>query len=350
MKMDFNPDEFMKSIDQRINERLAKLEEKLVNKEDLGLYGKLTMRELFTLQKKKTLTEKLQTFYESDQSQMTVKELLTSTSNIALPTMVQSRALLELKSWVDARDLCMPATVPKGSGKTVDTQIITQPGFDEWTEGSALSAADPTLTKRTITMKAFGKVTQISDLLANTSAINFVEQMGRVHGSCVKNGIFKYVTVALSAAAGGSLSAASGTSLTFAEVATAIKNAANLGFQSDFIATSPGNMWNAFTTSYDVKQFYSALIDLFTTGKIPKVLGLDWYADPYWDTVCPAGVKTLAYVGTKGVSAVWAGLQEEPIVELYRVPTELSNYVITHMDGGSIGGVANSIQKITSQT
>jgi hypothetical protein len=171
-KEDFDLDAFVKSIDQRINERLSKLEEKLVNKEDLGLYGKLTMRELFTLQKKKALTEKLQTFYESDQSQMTVKELLTGTSNIALPTMVQSRALLELKSWVDGRDLCMQATVPKGSGKTVDTQIITQPGFDEWTEGSALAAADPTLTKRSITMKAFGKVTQISDLLANTSAIN----------------------------------------------------------------------------------------------------------------------------------------------------------------------------------
>jgi hypothetical protein len=79
-------------------------------------------------------------------------------------------------------------------------------------------------------------------------------------------------------------------------------------------------------------------------------MGLDWYADPYWDTVCPSGVKSLAYVGTKGLSAVWAGLQEEPTVEIYRIPTELSNYVITHMDGGAIGGIANSIQKITSQT
>jgi hypothetical protein len=264
--------------------------------------------------------------------------------------MVQARALLELKNWVDARDLCMRAAVSKGSGKTVDTNIITQPAFSEWTEGSALAAADPTLTKRTITMKPFGKVTQISDLLANTSAINFVEQIGQVHGSCVRQGMFQYVVVALSAAAGGSLSAASGTTLTFAEIATAIKNNANYGFQSDFIVTSPANMWTAFTTDYDKKQFYGALADLLVTGKIPKVMGLDWYADPYWDTVCPSGVKCLAYVGSKGLSAVWAGLQEEPVVEIYRIPTELANYVITHMDGGAIGGIANSIQKITSQT
>jgi hypothetical protein len=334
----------------QIEERFAKIEEKVSQKEDLKLYANLTMKEIYDLARKKELTEKLHTFYESDVAKLSVKELLTSTSNIALPTMVQARALLELKNWVDARELCMRAAVSKGSGKTVDTNIITQPAFSEWTEGSALAAADPTLTKRTITMKPFGKVTQISDLLANTSAINFVEQIGQVHGSCVRQGMFQYTVVALSAAAGGSLSAASGTTLTFAEVATAIKNNANNGFQSDFIVTSPANMWTAFTTDYDKKQFYGALADLLVTGKIPKVMGLDWYADPYWDTVCPSGVKCLAYVGTKGLSAVWAGLQEEPVVEIYRIPTELANYVITHMDGGAIGGIANSIQKITSQS
>jgi hypothetical protein len=350
MELDKMSKEF-DDLAKEIQERLTKVEEAVAQKgEDLSLYGKMTMRELYALANKKKLTEQLHNFYESDYGKMTVKELLTGTSNVALPNLVQSRALLELKNWVDARDLCMRATVPKGSGKTVDTQIITQPVFSEWTEGSALAAADPTLTKRTITMKPFGKVTQISDLLANTSAVNFVEQMGQVHGSCVRQGIFQYVAVALSAAAGGSLSAASGSTLTFAEVASAIKNLANNGFQSDFIITSPANMWTAFTTDYDKKQFYGALADLLATGKVPRALGLDWYADPYWDTVFPAGQKTLAFIGTKGLSAVWAGLQEEPLVEIYRIPTELANYVITHMDGGAIGGIANSIQKITYQS
>lgn len=114
--------------------------------------------------------ETLQNFYQSEFAKMTVKELTTGTSNVSLATLVQARALLELKNWVDARDLCMIADVPPGSGKTILTQIITQPTFSEWTEGSALSAADPTLTSRSITLKPFGKVTAIADLLANTSA------------------------------------------------------------------------------------------------------------------------------------------------------------------------------------
>jgi len=291
--------------------------------------------------------EKLEQFYSSEFAKMTVKELTTSTSNVSLATLVQSRALLELKNWIDARDVCMLADAPKGAGKTIDTQIITKPTFGEWTEGSALSAADPTLTNRAITLKPFGKVTQITDLLANTSAVNFIEQMGLVHGACVREGIFHYVATALSNVAGGTLSAASGAVLTFVEVASAIKATAVNGFHSDFIFTSATNMWTAFTTTYAVTQFTGALATLLAEGTLPRALGLDWMADPYWDTLFPAAQKVLALVGTKGMSAVWGALQTEPLVEIYRVPTELSNYVITHMDGGSIGGIANSVEKIT---
>jgi hypothetical protein len=131
---------------------------------------KMSMREVLAAKQKRQAIEKLGEFYDNGASKKTVKELLTSTSNIALPTMVQARALLELANWADLREINMIAPVPTGAGKTVDTNIITQPTFAEWTEGSALAAADPTLTKRTCTLKPFGKVTQISDLLANTSA------------------------------------------------------------------------------------------------------------------------------------------------------------------------------------
>jgi hypothetical protein len=246
----------------------------------------------------------------------------------------------------------MIAPAPKGAGKTIDTQIITQPAFSEWTEGSALAAADPTLTKRTVTLKEFGKVTQISDLLANTSAINFVDQMGQVHGACVRQGIFSYVGVALSATSGNTVSAASSSILTFADVTNAIKLIAANGFQADFIVTSPSNMWTAFTASHAVTQFYGSLNDLFKPGlgKGPMALGLTWYPDPYWDTLFPAAQKKLAYLGCKGLSSIWAAHQTEPIVELYRVPTELASYIITHMAGGAAGGIANSISAITYQS
>jgi hypothetical protein len=227
--------------------------------------------------------------------------------------------------------------------------VITQPAYSSWSEGSALSAADPTLAKRTITLAPFGKVTQISDLLANTSAINFVEQLGQIHGACVRQGIFDKVAYALSAGAGNTVSAAATSVLTFADVRNAIKLNAADAFIADFIVTSPSNMWTAFSTTDAMTQYYGPLNDLMVSGLGKKVhaLGLDWYADPYWDTTFPAAQKKLAYVGLKGQSAIWAALQNEPLVELYRVPTELSSYVITHLDGGAQYGSANSICTIT---
>ncbi len=34
-------------------------------------------------------------------------------------------------------------------------------------------------------------------------------------------------------------------------------------------------------------------------------------------------------MGTKGISSIWAASRQAPLVELYRLPTALSNYVIT---------------------
>jgi len=340
--------EATKSIDDRITKAL----EQLAGKEDLAPYFNMTAREIYAAQRKRALSEKLRTFNESDTAAMTLKELLSGTSNIALPTMVQARALLELNNWADLREICMTIKVPKGAGKTIDTQVLTAPAYGSWTEGSALSAADPTVAKRTITLAPFGKVTQISDLLANTSAINFVEEIGRIHGGCVRQGIFEKVAVVLSAGAGNTVSAAATSVLTFTDVRNAIKLNAADGFTSDFIITSPSSMWTAFSTTDAMTQYYGSLNDLMVSGlgKKAHALGLDWYADPYWDTTFLAAHKKLAYVGLKGQSAIWGALQDEPLVELYRVPTELGSYVITHLDGGAQYGSANSICTITYQS
>jgi len=298
----------------------------------------------------------LKEFYQSEYAQMTVKELLTGTSNIALPTMVQAKAIIVLNNFIDARELCMRATVPKGAGKTVNVQVITQPNYEGWTEGNALSAADPTLASKSITLAPFGKVTQISDLLANTSAINFVEAIGTVHGGCVRQGILDKIVDGMAGASSpntvsvGSKGDSTEASFTLANVASAVS--ANLvdGFTPDFILTAPDKLWAAFTTDYDVKQFYGALSDLLVSGTIPRVLGLDWYMDPYFELAINGGNawdgtdgEKYAIVGTKGVSGIWAALQENPVVEIYRVGTELSNYVVTHMDGGADEGPDTSI-------
>jgi len=307
--------------------------------------------------KREEIMEKLNGFRTSEYAGLTVKELLTGTSGLALVTAVQTRAILELKNFLDLREIAMPYVVPKGGGKTITTQVMTRPDYDTWTEGSALTAADPTLATKSITLVPFGKRTQISDLLANTSPINFVEQIGQLHGACVRQGILDKIVDGMAGAGTGVNGVNVGTkgdaaeaNITFGNVASAIQENLVDGWVPDFILTAPDKLWNAFTTSYAVAQFEGALSDFLLSGRVPNVLGLNWLMDPYFELAINAGNawngtdgEKYAIVGTKGISAIWAALQDDPLVEVYREPAELSNYVQTHIDGGSDEGPVASI-------
>jgi len=304
----------------------------------------------------KEADQRLAALYEAYGNQ-TVKELLTTTGNVALPTMVQAKAILEMDNWIDLREICMRQAVPRGAGKTIETQVLTMPTYDDWNEGVALAAADPTVAKKSITLAPFGKVTLISDLLANTSAYNVVESIGAIHGGCVMQGILDKIVDGMTGAAApnsvplGAKDDSTEASFTLANVATAINENMNDSWRPDFLLTSSEKMWYAFTTDYAITQFTGALSDLLLRGEIPKALGLQWYVDPYFELAQGAAFsgangETYGIVGTKGISAIWAALQDVPEVAIERLVTGLSNYVVTHMDGGSDEGPDESICEI----
>ena len=89
---------------------------------------------------------------------------------------------------------------------------------------------------------------------------------------------------------------------------------------------------------------------MLVSGTIPNVMGLKWIMDPYFEKAINAGSawdgtdgEKYAIVFTKDYSCVWGALQQDPIVEIYRIGTELSNYIVTHMDGGAAKAVDGSI-------
>ena len=140
-------------------------------------------------------------------------------------------------------------------------------------------------------------------------------------------------------------------SYTLGNVATAISENMTDGFRPDFIVTGPEKLWYAFTTSYAVTQFTGALSDLLLRGTIPRALGLEWYMDPYFELAAGSAYsgadgETYALVGTKGISAIWAALQDVPEVAVERLYLALSSAVVTHMDGGADEGPDVSICEI----
>ena len=81
----------------------------------------------------------------------TVKELseaTTGTSGVALAIMVAAKASLTMQTLVQADKYARIVKVPKGAGKTFHVQRLGAPAYEEWTEGSALTAADVDLGDR----------------------------------------------------------------------------------------------------------------------------------------------------------------------------------------------------------
>lgn len=313
------------------------------------------LREALRFNEMKQIKEKLDGML-AQYGVMTVKELLTSTGSIALPAMVQAQALLVMKSKIDLREYAASRVrIPKGAGKTCDIQVLTAPDYGSWTEGSALSAADPTVAKATATLVPFGKVTQISDLLQNTSAINFVENVGRIHGGCVIQGILDKVIDAVAASTAhvtsiGTKADSTEADFTMTNLSTVISAVLTSGFTPNILNTAPDKLWAAIVADYAKYVFYGALADFVISGKAPLILGMKTLADPYFELAINAGSawngtdgEKYAEIMTQEFSYGWAELQPDPDVEIYRVPTELANYVVTHLDGGAALTVTNSV-------
>lgn len=285
---------------------------------------------------------------------MTIRELLTSTANVTLPTMVDARALLQLQTMFDYRPICKRANVPKGSGKTAYFQILTSSAPDDNTEGTGFTPADPTVANAYVTVAEFGKATIISDLLANTSAIDFVEEVGRLHGATCGKAMVSKIGTALVSATGNAVTVGVKGDLTeasfdFSNVATATGNIIADGFIPTHILTGPDKMWKAFTTSYAVTQFTGALNDFMLSGRIPNVMGLEWVADPYFEVGTNGGSlwngtdgEEYAVITTAGQGAGWGEMGTVPQSELYREPLKLQNTIVTSMVGAAVKLVDNA--------
>jgi hypothetical protein len=275
----------------------------------------------------------------------TVKELLeatTGTSGIALATMVAAKASLTMQTLVQAEKYARTIRVPKGAGKTFHVQRLGAPSYEEWTEGSALSAADVDLGDVSGTLSQFGKVTKVSDLLQYTHVLDFVNVVGELHGNTCQAAINDKVWTALKGATTnavelGSAGDATEATVNFTAIKNAIQKVRSSKFPADCIVLGPKKFYEFVTQDVAAVQFYSALSDFFKTGRVPTILGAEIIVDPlFGDTFTGADGEIYAAVFAKGTSTAWGTDGKGVQSEIFRDPRELSVYVVSHITGGAV--------------
>lgn len=289
------------------------------------------------------LQERLDTLLE-EFGDKTVKDLLeatTGTSGIALATMVAAKASLTMQTLVRADAEARIERIRKGAGKTFYVQRLGAPTYGTWTEGSALTAADPTLGSVNGTLAQYGKVTKVSDLLAYTHVLDFIQAVGQLHGNTCQAAINDKLWGEIKAATGNSVTlgaAADATeaTMTFSALKSAIQKVQSSKFPGDAIVMGPKKYFELVTENVTSVQFYGALSDFFRTGVVPTILGAKVVVDPlFGDTFTGADGEIYGAVFSRGISMAW-GLAEGVKTEIFRDPRELSEYVVSHITGGAV--------------
>jgi len=273
---------------------------------------------------------------------MSVKEAMTTgSSNVAIPALVSAKVLYYLNTFdgIRAEDYALIQEAPEGSGKVYTFQVITSPTYQTWTEGSAITAADVTLEKPTVTLAQYGQGTFLSDLLQSSSVFSFVEALGVAHGQAVRKAINDKLWTALKAATdnvatGGTKGDAAVYSPTFANI-RAIKKAVMIDvFLPDFLVAEPTG-WDAMIgANWTNVQLSGAIVQWVSTGNVQQLLGMDVIVDPLYST--PTGADTDVYmsVGVKGVSLGWAQ-RGGVVTEIERNAKAIGQDIVTHIVGGA---------------
>src|SRR5262245_52703199 len=117
-------------------------------------------------------------------SKLTVREIISSTSGVALAQLVATRAAIQLLTLVDARRFARVELVPPGGGTTHHFQkVVTVAPGASGEPSSDISLQDETLSDVTAALTMFRIGTFIGDMAQRQAAVNLAEVVGIAHGN-----------------------------------------------------------------------------------------------------------------------------------------------------------------------
>ncbi len=272
----------------------------------------------------------------------TVKELLTTSAALILPRLVDARASIKFQTLVQADEVARIQNVPEGTGKTFDIQRInTAVTYDTFTEGTAPTAFDPTLGNPQGTLAQLGKMTKVSSFLQRTSAVDFINAIGEGHGGIVQGAINDKIWTELKTATSNVITTAEAALTEGTITLTILRNAKRAVEEdkwpaADFIVTGPRKYYQFLTDNMVSIQFSTALVDFLRTGGITTFLGMRWIIDTvFGDPTAGTAGEDYAAVGVIGTSVAWGQLGPKIRSEVWREGRELSDYVVSYVEGGA---------------
>jgi hypothetical protein len=283
----------------------------------------------------------------------TVKEMMTSTSGLALAQLVAARAAIQLLTRVDARELCRRELIPPGAGMTHHFQFIKIPADLGAQRSESLSvdatAKDLELEDKDATLVQLVARTDISDLVQRQATVNVANAVGIGHGNVMNYLINKLIYAQINAATTSYINkvrAASSINYTFSDIFDLIGYVEDQRAIADTFVTYPiqaakgvsGEATGFFPfvkTNISSVQFTGALQEYLKMGVLPQICGLKIFRDSsYKPVTASADGAVMGAVLQSGEAIGWADA-EDVMTEIQRWAPQVGFRVVTHVTGAA---------------
>lgn len=274
----------------------------------------------------------------------TVRELLTTTTNLILPKLVDARASIKFQTLIQGEEIARVKDLPEGTGKTFDIQrIAPNTAYATFSEGVAVTPEDPTLGNPQGTIQQLGKATKISSLLQRTSAVDFINDVGALHASIVQGAINDKLWTELKAVTSNVVTTAEAAATEGLITMLVLRNAKRAVEidkwpAGDFIVSGPSKFYQFFMDGLGTSQvqYSSSLLDFFRSGGITTLFGMRWLVDTvFGDPVAGTAGEDYAAVGVTGTSVAWGQIGPKIRSEVWREGLTLSDHLISYVEGGA---------------
>jgi hypothetical protein len=284
---------------------------------------------------------------------LTVREITSGTSGLALAQLVAARAAIQLATLVDARRFSRTELVPPGGGKTYHFQRVAVPASSfegALTEGTDLTAADVTLGDVTATLTVGAVRTDVSDIAQRQAAVNLAEVIGISHGNALNRFMNNDIYTVLngnttSKITGGTANDGKSYQYTFNDIFNARANVEAQRGRPDTMVTFPyaaavgGGSATGFYPfvmgNITSVQFTTALASYLQTGQISELFGLRLFVDyVYTPSNCGANAAEYAQI-LQSNECVGFALAEDIISEIQRWAPQVGFRIVTHITGKS---------------
>ena len=291
--------------------------------------------------------------FEEKYARTPVRELISTTSGVALRQSVAARAGFQMITNVDLRQIARLEQCPEAGGLVYHFQkvaVTTAMSNGAYVPGTNLTSVDPTLADQYATVQLYPAASFLQDLELRQAAVNFVEIYGAAQGNALNWQVNSAIWTELCNATTNvvkEIGSGYSKNYSWADIQACVGKIKAQRGKPNKLVTYPYQAACGTTGLVDTGfepfvlsnitsvQFYGGLAELLKTGTPVALMGMDVYSDYICTptTACSDGAVMAAVL--QGNEAIGWAQATDVETKIQRWELQVGEYMVSNIAGAT---------------